>query len=96
LGSPGGPNNTVAVAPRQILRRQVAAGAALGFSAAAATELEYYLFRTGYRDAARAGFATSVLLDLTAGVAAATTASAIDALQAAGITLTGRPPGPSA
>jgi len=55
-----------------------------------------YCVRATAADAARAGFATSVLLDLTAGVAAATTASAIDALQAAGITLTGRPPGPSA
>jgi glutamine synthetase len=47
----------VTVAPRQMLRRQVAAGATLGLSAVAATELEYYLFRTGYREAARAGFA---------------------------------------
>jgi nicotinamidase/pyrazinamidase len=46
-------------------------------------------------DAASAGFTTTVLLDLTAGVAAASTASAIDALKAAGVTLTGRPLGPA-
>src|SRR5207248_4459936 len=36
----------VAVAPRSVLRRQVAAAAELGLSAMAATELEYYLFAT--------------------------------------------------
>jgi nicotinamidase/pyrazinamidase len=46
-------------------------------------------------DSAAAGFTTSVLLDLTAGVAAASTASAIDALKAAGVTVTGRPLGPA-
>jgi glutamine synthetase len=43
----------VAVAPRSILRRQVELAAKSGFTAFAATELEHYLFRTGYRDAAR-------------------------------------------
>lgn len=44
-----------AVAPRSILRRQVDAAAAAGLSALAATELEHYLFRTSYRDAAASG-----------------------------------------
>jgi glutamine synthetase len=43
----------VAVAPRSILRRQVDAAAAAGFTAKAATELEHYLFETSYRDVAR-------------------------------------------
>ncbi|MFE6054646.1 isochorismatase family protein [Kitasatospora sp. NPDC056446] len=42
-------------------------------------------------DAARAGFATRVLLDLTAGVAAETTAAALEELRAAGIELVGTP-----
>ncbi len=42
-------------------------------------------------DAARAGFTTRVLLDLTAGVAAATTAAALDELRAAGVELVGTP-----
>jgi glutamine synthetase len=45
----------VAVAPRSVLRAQTAAAAEHGLTAMAATELEYYLFRTGYRDAARGG-----------------------------------------
>lgn len=44
-------------------------------------------------DAAAAGFRTTVLLDLTAGVAEDTTAAAIESMRAAGITLTGSPPG---
>ncbi len=47
----------VAPAPRSILRRQVEAAAAQGLTALAATELEYYLYRTSYRDAAAAGHA---------------------------------------
>ena len=43
----------VAVAPRSILRRQVEAAARLGYTGFAGTELEHYLFRTSYRDAAR-------------------------------------------
>jgi nicotinamidase/pyrazinamidase len=39
------------------------------------------------QDAARAGFATRVLLDLTAGVSGESTAAAIDALRAAGVEL---------
>ena len=42
-------------------------------------------------DAAREGFRTQVLLDLTAGVAAETTERALDELRAAGIALTGKP-----
>jgi glutamine synthetase len=41
-----------AVGPRTILRAQVDRAAALGFDAEAATEPEYYLYRTAYRDAA--------------------------------------------
>jgi nicotinamidase/pyrazinamidase len=42
-------------------------------------------------DAAREGFATTVRLDLTAGVAAETTAAAVDRLEAAGVSLHGTP-----
>ncbi|MGW7443881.1 isochorismatase family protein [Kitasatospora sp. NPDC054795] len=42
-------------------------------------------------DAARAGFTTRVLLDLTAGVAAETTAAALAELRAAGVELVGTP-----
>jgi nicotinamidase/pyrazinamidase len=42
-------------------------------------------------DAAREGFATTVLLDLTAGVAPETTARALDELRAAGVELIGEP-----
>jgi len=39
------------VAPRGLLRRQVQRAAALGFTAKAGSELEYYLFRDSYRGA---------------------------------------------
>ncbi len=42
-------------------------------------------------DAVRAGLATRVLLDLTAGVAPATTERALEELRAAGVTLVGEP-----
>ncbi|OKI28454.1 isochorismatase family protein [Streptomyces sp. CB03911] len=42
-------------------------------------------------DAARAGFSTRVLLDLTAGVAPDTTAAALEELRAAGVVLVGTP-----
>jgi nicotinamidase/pyrazinamidase len=42
-------------------------------------------------DAAREGFATRVLLDLTAGVAPETTAKALEQLRAAGVVLSGEP-----
>ena len=44
-------------------------------------------------DAVRAGFATRVLLDLTAGVAAESTAKAIEDLRSADVELTGEPHG---
>ncbi len=47
----------VAVAPRSILRRQLGAAAALGFSVKAASELEYYIFRDSYRQAHEKGYA---------------------------------------
>jgi glutamine synthetase len=43
----------VAVAPRSILNRQLDRLAESGFTAMAASELEYFLFRTSYVDAAR-------------------------------------------
>jgi glutamine synthetase len=46
----------VGVAPRSVLGAQVALAAEQGLSAMAATELEYYLFATSYRDAAAAGY----------------------------------------
>ncbi len=39
-------------APRSILRRQVESAASMGFEAMGASELEYYLFETSYREAA--------------------------------------------
>jgi nicotinamidase/pyrazinamidase len=50
-----------------------------------------YCVRATAVDAARAGFATRVLLDLTAGVTAESTAKAIDQMKAAGVELAGRP-----
>jgi glutamine synthetase len=41
-----------AVAPRSMLRRQVERAARAGFDVMAASELEYYLYRTSYADAA--------------------------------------------
>ena len=46
----------VAVAPRSILRKQLEATAKAGYQSFAATELEHYLFRTSYRDAAKSGY----------------------------------------
>jgi len=45
----------VPVAPRSILRRQIARLDALGFTAKSASELEYYLYEESYRDAATSG-----------------------------------------
>jgi len=42
-------------------------------------------------DAAREGFAVTVRLDLTAGVAAETTTAAVSRMRAAGVTLVGSP-----
>ncbi|GMR01700.1 MAG: glutamine synthetase family protein [Acidimicrobiia bacterium] len=46
----------VPVAPRSILRRQIDKLDALGFTAKAASELEYYLYEESYREAADNGF----------------------------------------
>jgi glutamine synthetase len=43
----------VSVAPRSILRRQVDAAKKLGYTGYAGTELEHYLFQTGYKQAAQ-------------------------------------------
>jgi nicotinamidase/pyrazinamidase len=48
-----------------------------------------YCVRATAADAARGGFATRVLLDLTAGVAPDSTAKAVDELRAAGVELSG-------
>ena len=42
----------VSVAPRSLLKRQIEALAELGYTAKAASELEYYIFQDSYRDAA--------------------------------------------
>ena len=42
----------VSVAPRSILRRQLASAAEMGYTAMAASELEYFLFDDSYRQAA--------------------------------------------
>jgi glutamine synthetase len=42
----------VAVAPRSMLRRQIAQAAQVGFTAKAASELEYFIFQDSYRAAA--------------------------------------------
>ena len=47
----------VSVAPRSLLRRQIEKAAGLGFSALAASELEYFIFNDSYRDAAANGYA---------------------------------------
>jgi nicotinamidase/pyrazinamidase len=52
-----------------------------------------YCVRATAEDAAKAGFTTSVLLSLTAGVAERTTVAAIAAFDAAGISATGTPLG---
>lgn len=53
---------------------------------------DYCVYATA-SDAAAGGFATIVLLNLTAGVDAQTTAAAIESLRTAGIELSGSPPG---
>ncbi len=45
-----------AVAPRTMLRRQVERATEAGYSVRAASELEYYIFRDTYRDAAASGY----------------------------------------
>ncbi len=46
----------VSVAPRSMLRAQLDRAAQMGYTAKAGSELEYYLYRTSYRDAARQGY----------------------------------------
>lgn len=46
----------VSVAPRTMLRRQISRLADAGFEAMAGSELEYYLFRTSYGDAAASDY----------------------------------------
>lgn len=50
-------NAPAAPAPRNILARQTALVSEQGYTAMAATELEYYLYRESYRDAAKKGYA---------------------------------------
>ncbi|MBX3054091.1 MAG: glutamine synthetase [Caldilineaceae bacterium] len=47
----------VAQAPRSILRAQIARAAALGYTALAASELEYYIYTDSYREAHAKGYA---------------------------------------
>ena len=46
----------VPVAPRSILRRQLARAAELGYTAQAASELEYFIYEDSYRSAAHGGY----------------------------------------
>jgi len=46
----------VAEAPRSILRRQIARAGETGHTAMAASELEFYIFDTSYREAASSGY----------------------------------------
>jgi glutamine synthetase len=47
----------VPVAPRSMLRKQLERAATMGYSAQAASELEYFTFEDSYREAAEAGYA---------------------------------------
>jgi glutamine synthetase len=51
-----GTSGLAPVAPRSVLRRQVDAARELGFSAMAASELEYYVFQDSYRSAAKCDY----------------------------------------
>lgn len=57
LDSGADSHHDVTVAPRSILRRQVERLAQLGYSASAASELEFYVFENSYREAHELGFA---------------------------------------
>jgi glutamine synthetase len=46
----------VSVAPRSILRKQLATVAEMGYSAMAASELEYYIYEDSYRTASQKGY----------------------------------------
>jgi glutamine synthetase len=52
----GDAHEPVSIAPRTMLERQLERAAALGFSVRAASELEYYLFNTSYKDADKGKF----------------------------------------
>ncbi|MEZ5166114.1 MAG: glutamine synthetase family protein [Acidimicrobiales bacterium] len=52
----GTTHEPVPVAPRSVLRRQIDLLAAEGFTAAAASELEFFLFRDSYRQAHHKGY----------------------------------------
>lgn len=52
-----GSHEPLPIAPRSVLRRQVERAAALGLSAMAATELEFYMYRDSYAEAAAKGHA---------------------------------------
>lgn len=54
VGEDGAP---LPIAPRSLLRRQVERARAAGFEALAASELEFFLFRTTYAEAAARGYA---------------------------------------
>jgi glutamine synthetase len=47
---------SVAVAPRSILQKQLARCTAMGYEPVAASELEYYVFKPSYRDAMKQGY----------------------------------------
>ncbi len=49
-------HTAVAAAPRSLLKNQINAAAGMGYTAMAGSELEYFLFRTSYRDAAAQGY----------------------------------------
>jgi glutamine synthetase len=55
-GSESGDHDLVPIAPRSMLRKQLAHCKALGFDPFAASELEYYVFNDSYADAARSGY----------------------------------------
>lgn len=48
----------VEIAPRSILKRQIEKLKRAGYEAMAASELEYYVFKTPYREAARLGYSS--------------------------------------
>ncbi len=50
-------HSMVPIAPRSLLKQQIERAAAMGFTAFAGSELEYYLFEDSYRDAAAKGYA---------------------------------------
>ena len=54
---PGDDEHLARIAPRSILRRQIEAAAARGYTAAAASELEFFLYRDSYRAAHEKGYA---------------------------------------